>query len=122
MAEEKEESPKGKRCKIISHPDVSSTGCHTNYQLIILVLARWIWEQQRHFHSCGMKKGKKKQNTNLQISGQSKMLAYLTVSKTVLKTDDNTHINHQHIPQTKTEYSLVTFAETIKTRGKPETI
>ena len=23
-------SPKGKRCKIISPPDVSSTGCHTN--------------------------------------------------------------------------------------------
>ena len=68
----------------------------------------------------GRKKGKKKQNTHIQISGQSSMQAYLTAPKTILKTEDNAHIVHQHIPQENKEYSLGTSAETIKNRGKLE--
>ena len=44
------------------------------------------------------------------------------ITKNVLRTEDNAHINHQNIPQTMTEYSQGTSAETIKTTGKQETI
>ena len=40
----------------------------------------------------------------------------------MLKTEDNAHINHQNIQQTKTEYFQGTSAETIKPRGKQKTI
>ena len=62
------------------------------------------------------------QNTHIHISGQSSMQDYLTVPKTILKTEDNPHVFYQHIPQQKTEYSLGNSVETIKTRGKQETI
>ena len=48
------------------------------------------------------------------------MQDYLT--KTILKTEDKAHIFHQQLPQQKTEFSPGNSAETIKTRGKPETI
>ena len=44
------------------------------------------------------------------------------MNNNVLKTEDNAHINHQNIPQIKTEYSHGTSAETIKTRGLQETV
>ena len=50
------------------------------------------------------------------------MQDYLTVPKTILKTEEHFHIYHQQLPQKKTEYSLGNSAETIKTRGKKETI
>ena len=86
-----------------------------------LGLSQLSWEQPCCFHYSAKKKGKKKQNTHLQISGQNTMQAYLTVPKTILKTEDN-HIIHQLIPQANTDYSLGTSAETIKTRGKQENI
>ena len=42
---------------------------------------------------------KKKQNIHIHISGQSSMQDYLTVPKTIRKTEENAHIFHQQIPQ-----------------------
>ena len=50
------------------------------------------------------------------------MQDYLTKPKTILKKEENAHIFHQQLPQQKTEYSPGNSAETIKTRGKQETI
>ena len=67
-------------------------------------------------------KRSKKQNTLTQISGQTSMQDYLTKPKTILKKEENAHIFHQQSLQEKTEYSPGNSAETIKTRGKQETI
>ena len=45
-----------------------------------------------------------------------------TTDCAILKTEDNAHIFHQQIPQQKTKNSPGNSAETIKTRGKQETI
>ena len=119
LAEEKEESPKGKRCKIISHPFVRSTGCNTNVVLNSLLpnslpinnfsIFKVDSGNSRAVSIPGGRKREKRNNKkHLQIRGQSKMHTYLTVSKTMLKTEDNAHVNHQHIPQQKTENSLGT--------------
>ena len=50
------------------------------------------------------------------------MQDYLTKPKTILKKLIIAHIFHQQLPQQKTEYSPGNSAETIKTRGKQETI
>ena len=50
------------------------------------------------------------------------MQDYLTKPKTILKKEENAHISPQQFPQQKTEYSTGNSAETIKTRGKEETI
>ena len=50
------------------------------------------------------------------------MQDYLTKPKTILKKEENAHIFHQQSLQEKTEYSPGNSAETIKTRGKQETI
>ena len=60
---------------------------------------------------------KKEEKINNKILTHSKTLqAYLT--KTVLMLEDNTHKEHQPIPQTSTEYSQGTSEENIKTTGK----
>ena len=70
----------------------------------------------------GRKREIRRENTHIHTSGQSLMQDYLTVPKTIFKTEDNAHIFHQHIPQENTGYSLGNSSETIKTRGKQEPI
>ena len=51
------------------------------------------------------------------------MQEYLTVPKTILKTEENAHIFHQQLPQQKTEYFPGNSAENHQNhRGKQETI
>ena len=51
------------------------------------------------------------------------MQDYLTMPKTILKTEDNAHIVHQQLPEQKTEYSPGNSAENHQIqRGKKETI
>ena len=69
--------------------------------------------------SRGKQRKKKQQYILSPISGQSNIHAYLTVTKTVLKTEDNAHIEHQNIPKRSAEYSQGTSAETIKTPMQP---
>ena len=66
---------------------------------------------------------KKKENTHIQISGQTSMQDYLTVPKTILKTEEHSHIYQKQLPQQKTEYSPENPAENHQNhRGKQETI
>ena len=90
--------------------------------LIILVFLRWNLAVPKVFTSKGKTWKKKQQNIHSPISGWSKIHAYLTKTKTVLKLEDNAHNEHQHIPQTSTEYSQGTSVENINTTGKQEVI
>ena len=72
--------------------------------------------------SKGKRSKKKQQHIHSPISGQSKIQAYLTKTKTVLKLEDNDHNEHQHIPKTSTEYSQGTSGENIKSTVKQEAI
>ena len=68
-------------------------------------------------------KRSKKKNTPTIISGQNSIQNYLTKpkTKTMLKKEDDTHIEHQQLQQ-KSEYSPGISAETKKIREKPEAI
>ena len=72
------------------------------------------------FTSKGKRRIKKYENIHSPISGQSKIQVYLT--ETAIKLEDNTHKEHQPIPQTSTEYSQGTSWKNIKTTGKQEAI
>ena len=106
LSEEKQETLKGKRFIIISPPDVSSIGCNIN--VVVNSLLPYSLPINRfsifkvdfgNSHAVSIPGGRKGKNTYLQISGQSKMHASLTVFKIMLKTEDTAHISHQHIPQ-----------------------
>ena len=96
LAEEKEESPKGKRCKIISQSYVSSTGCNTKVVLNSLLpkslpinnfsIFKVDSGSSRAVSIPGARKRKKRkniQNTHIHISGQISMRDYLKVPKTI---------------------------------------
>ena len=98
--------------------------CIYLYQLIILVFSRWILGAAALFPFLGEEKGKKGKTYKIPI--------YILVAKfqceTTWKCPRLSQDRRQcwHIPSTyaqqKTEYSLGISAETIKTRGKQETI
>ena len=68
-------------------------------------------------------KRSKTQNNPTQISCQTSMQDYLTVPKTILKTEEHSHIYQKQLPQQKTEYSPENPAENHQNhRGKQETI
>ena len=59
----------------------------------------------------------------MHISGQTSMQDYLTMPKTILKTEENAHIFHQQLQQQKTENSPGNSAKKQKIhRSKQETI
>ena len=91
--------------------NVSSTGCQSDvavnsllpYTLPVNNFSIFKADSgKNHAVSTSRGKQRKKQQQHIPspISGQSKIHAYLTVTKTVLKTEDKAHIEHQNIPQT----------------------